>query len=580
MEVAGLVIGATGLTIAALKCFEESQSFIDKVRKKNVRVRSLGRALGGYDAVLTINIDWLLHSIECYEESDELRWTTSLQRPEVVAKARQFLGDAVAKAFAEAILECRDALETVLGSIEGFLSTGIENKNGYLDKINVLKKINFSNPNEIKVRYSQGFKLAMSTRQIEECITKVDRATDILNSIRSAKSNMQWIESRSTQKGPIKKIIRSLTRIRSYADQLHQALSSCWGHEQCLSDHRVNVHLHDRLGSGAEEDSVRFSAIFVSKLSTNEGMIWQESLIQVLKPDDGNDHGESLEGKLSRVKFKDTLTEPSSFQTIAVCEITSICSETCGSHEPRNTVLQLLIQPCPTKRCRIWKMDSSKASQASSADFLTLEDLLRLVHSPYSNLRLYPRDCTELALILASGMLQLSKTPWLTKVWTKKDVHFSKNTSMAIEELRSRDIDITKPLIAKGFPQVSQPAMDTASPKLAVLELAILLLELWHGQTIEKRFSNRLDQVQGDYLDRKFLAQRWLEEDRDLLGFQFDVVASCLQQESDPAWEDEKFLRIFAANVVEPLYRESNKMRVRADMLLDSNSLVPNAQLS
>ncbi|MCJ1333697.1 hypothetical protein MMC10_010397 [Thelotrema lepadinum] len=101
-----------------------------------------------------------------------------------------------------------------------------------------------------------------------------------------------------------------------------------------------------------------------------------------------------------------------------------------------------------------------------------------------------------------------------------------------------------------------------ATPKKVLLEFALLLLELWHGQAIEERFSTRLPQVKGDYLDRKLLAERWIEEDRDLLGFQFDVITNCLKYldvTGTPKWEDETFLQSFAAGVVEPLYRESNK---------------------
>ena len=60
MEVAGLVVGVIPLTVIALQCYEEAQSYVGKIRRKNSLVRSLGFALGGYDAVLTVNIDWLL----------------------------------------------------------------------------------------------------------------------------------------------------------------------------------------------------------------------------------------------------------------------------------------------------------------------------------------------------------------------------------------------------------------------------------------------------------------------------------------------------------------------------------------
>ncbi|MCJ1333698.1 hypothetical protein MMC10_010398 [Thelotrema lepadinum] len=419
MEVAGLVVGVIPLAITALHCYEETQSFASKIRRKNALVRSLGRALGGYDAILTVNIDWLLRSIGCHEDNEASDWTTLLQKPETIARTREMLGDAVAKAFHEAILESCDALEIILRKIDGFLAVAPKD-NGYHDKMKILKGIKFGSSDDVKVRYRQGFKLALSSRQIEECISKVEKATNILNSIRSAKSDMQWTESRDAKKGPLKKIVRSLTRVRGYASQLHQAISSCWGHEQCPSDHQVRLHLQDRLGSNAGEDSVLFSVLFMSTLNTHKSFQWRQSFIKVLKPDVENTI-DDLEEKFSRVKFQVTssksLSSPESGNVLS-----SICLEVCNGQKHQG-ILQLCIQPSPKNQCQIRKMDCLEASPTAYVEeTIALEDLLHLSNSPHSRLRLYPRACTELALVLASGVLQLSQTSWFVEFWTKEKI--------------------------------------------------------------------------------------------------------------------------------------------------------------
>ena len=573
MEVAGLVVGVIPLAVAALQCYEETQSFASKIRRKSALVRSLGRALGGYDAVLTVNIDWLLRSVGCYCDDHEAPdWTALLEQPDLAAKARRLLGDAVAKAFHEAILESCDAIETILKKIEGFLAAGPKDKNDYHDKMKILKSIKFGSSDEVKVRYRQGFKLALSSREIEECIAKVDKATNILNSIRSAKSDMQWIESRDVKKGPLKKIVRSLTRVRDYASQLHQAISSCWAHGQCSSDHKVNLHLQDRLESDAAEGSVQFGVLFMSTLSTPKSFYWRQSFIQVHRPEVDGATVDELEQKLRRVKFQVTTSSELVAAPQPGIELSNICLEVCNGQKHQD-ILHLCIEPSSTKQYQIRKLDYSETSLTTEAEVIALEDLLHLSNSPHSRVRLYPRACTELALILASGVLQLSQTHWFVEFWTKEKIYFTKDAPIPSTNLRSQDIDITKPLVTKSFSRAPEGARNASipshtAPKKVLLEFAILLLELWHSQTIEERFIDRLYQVQGDYLDRKHLAERWIEEDRDLLGFQFDVVTNCLKhlnvagpQNEEPKWEDETFLQSFAAGVMEPLLRESNKTK-------------------
>ena len=494
-----------------------------------------------------------------------------LQKPDIIEKTQKLLGNGVAKAFQEAILESCDALEMVMKKIDSFLAVGADN-NGYLSKMNVLNSINFGSAEEVKVRYRQGFKLALSSKEIEDCIAKVDRATKILNSIRSAKSDMQWIESRDTKKGLLKKLIRPLIGIRDYASQLHQSIWACWTREGCNSVHQVNFHLQDRIESQNEEDSIQFKLVFMAK--TQNTLNSRQSLVKVFKQNEGDGSLVDLQEQLNRVRFEITPSQTSSTAVIG-SEVSDICLEVCKAQKTAGDILQLCLQPRSSNQYRIRKLASQEASAGirNTHAVISLAEILQLSNNRNSRFRLFPQASTELALILASGVLQLSKAPWFVESWTKNQIFFlNKDPSIPPESLDSWDVDITQPLATKVLPEehVSEGRQQPIHPinvKKVLLEYAIVLLELWHEVSIEERFGDRLHQVNGDYLGRKHLTERWLE-DTDMLGFQFDVIANCLRHlqpssegTTEPKWDDETFLQSFAVGVVEPLCKESNKSR-------------------
>ena len=569
MEVAGLVVGVIPLVVTTLECYEKTLGFAQRIRGKNALFRSLGLALSGYDEAINGNITWLLLSIGVDNEISNPG--ALLQDPEIVEEARLFLGDAAVKAFQEAIHEVYDALAIILRKIDGFLAVKTPMKavplDDYHDKMQVLRSIKFSSQEEVKIRYRESFKLALRTREIEDCIAKADRATKIINNIRSVKSDIEWVESRDQKKAPLKKLAKSLLRVRGYATHLHKAICSTWT-KDCHSVHEINICLEDRIGPESQlrrlnhgGEPILFNVVFVSKGSSHDRANIRKSVIEVLSIYDEDDVPE-LDRRLNRVRIQ--LPQPATNQNLQPSKVIDICAEVCTTQQAQH-VLQLSVR----SECTIHYQPSKAVSNidgAASTETITLQDLLYLSSKAASYLQLSLRGRTELALILASALLQLSKTPWFDAFWTKEGVHFAKPTpSVPNAAIRPRDVDITKPLANRSFSNTSTAI--AVPPKKVMLEFAILLLELWNAAPLEERFADRLDQVNGDDLDKKLLAERWIEEDRDhLLGSQFQVITNCLKylhfyERDKLSWEDDDFLRSFTAGVVEPLYREANQVK-------------------
>jgi hypothetical protein len=90
---------------------------------------------------------------------------------------------------------------------------------------------------------------------------------------------------------------------------------------------------------------------------------------------------------------------------------------------------------------------------------------------------------TELAFSIVVSLLSFHSTHWLEKPWTKESIHFF------LKGQSDTRIDIIRPVIMQIVPNAAGTAGAPTMPNLselksALLELGILLLELWHHRTL------------------------------------------------------------------------------------------------
>lgn len=109
---------------------------------------------------------------------------------------------------------------------------------------------------------------------------------------------------------------------------------------------------------------------------------------------------------------------------------------------------------------------------------VSLQDLLQ---TPLEN-----KDRLIIGVKLASSLLQLHSTPWLTETWGKHDILFRKKADGMVL--------LSKPLLSKGFasptcrvspPQYDSPAIFQDVRNQGIFALGLLLIELCFGKTID-----------------------------------------------------------------------------------------------
>ncbi|KAK2767585.1 hypothetical protein FQN54_003743 [Arachnomyces sp. PD_36] len=119
---------------------------------------------------------------------------------------------------------------------------------------------------------------------------------------------------------------------------------------------------------------------------------------------------------------------------------------------------------------------------------------------------------SRLGLKLASSVMQLHTTQWLTDHWSKEDIFF----------IRSSDgtVNFGNPLIRRSFGPVSKvcATRDSSKPRISssipcLFSLGIVLIELWHGQPFEdlKNDSERAMACQAQELSDRMTADRLVD---------------------------------------------------------------------
>lgn len=172
--------------------------------------------------------------------------------------------------------------------------------------------------------------------------------------------------------------------------------------------------------------------------------------------------------------------------------------------------------------------------------------------------RIALRDRMLLALWLATSLLQLYDTPWLSHLWSKETIQFMEHPHINGKAAPNPAVDFSKPFITCEFAGQLPPIKPDSAPKETLLELGIMLLELWHEKTIEDEFTGA--PIPTEYWGRLRLASIWLEDmTNPLLPHYRLAVSQCIKcffggAFGKPQWADFEFRKALVKDVVEPLH--------------------------
>ncbi|CAG8953277.1 hypothetical protein HYFRA_00003484 [Hymenoscyphus fraxineus] len=250
-----------------------------------------------------------------------------------------------------------------------------------------------------------------------------------------------------------------------------------------------------------------------------------------------------------------TLIEPDLREPDFNTEIADLCSML-ETSDPRISFCLGYLPDEEHQRHQIRSIVDSK-SPSCSQNFKSLEQLLDMS----SRFILTRRDRYRLSLVLASSLLQLQTTPWLTEKLEKKDIFF---------ECYDEKIETTHPYVKQFFSSTKVPSPhpskggtspptscnERSATKSSLIHLGILLLELCFGNSIESHpgrvnyFAGGIPTDQTNFLT----ALDWICEVEGEGGPNFQAAIShCFTFDVKPNWGDAKFTQSIYAGVVQPL---------------------------
>lgn len=380
-----------------------------------------------------------------------------------------------------------------------------------------------------------------------------------------------------------RKLANSLDRVRGHAVQLYTAISSGWS-TGCHPAHEAKLVLEDRIEEGStyksllkkQKYNLRFQVVFASEPSGGSDVLWHESEINVVDCVEQNEHADAVpspHNPAQRPSIKVTFSglPSTSIALPATTEVEDICL-TIREAKREQKKLQLYLHTHHRFRCHHSPSLGVCSTSGGATNTVNLEALLsKSTQSGGPSARMPIRSRLILALNLASTLLQLKATPWLATLWSKTTVCcFAPSTLSDYSQ-----IDLTRPSISVKFGSGVQITDRQKFPEArrAILELGIMLLELWHETTFEAHYDALGVTISNDYFDRARWAQEWLETSSDLLLPDYhDLVAHCIKCDFannafenrlclNPTWENERLTQGFITGVIEPLRKMSRGSR-------------------
>ena len=383
------------------------------------------------------------------------------------------------------------------------------------------------------------------------------------------------------------RVANSLHKVRLHANALFRAIACDWSrqcHERhgamlCL-EHRCREEYHAlHAASEGGKRAVRFTILFSwQDQATQESVSWHETSVVTLDEDSTHVLRHTAEVEASSLRGSrgqdDTRSVGRRAKTSAQKSVTwtaapSITVTSSEVHPPQQSV------PIEVKGiCETLAEMQSPVLQLSSDNRLfwrqePLNNLSRPARSnePTMSLETFleesrhmdPEDRIKLAVNLASSLLQYNLTPWLRRCWTKNAVYFFVQTRTV------SGVDVDRPLIMKHFSGKANEILNQRpenDPELALMELGILLLEIWNMSTFESWLRDAghpmdTSEVQDRYIRLRYSIEWFRSLKGKLLPNYQKVVGICLRPSVfdlyHTSWEDKDFRMAVYREIVEPL---------------------------
>ena len=408
----------------------------------------------------------------------------------------------------------------------------------------------------------------------KEVLSDIDKANKDIRDITHQNIYLEPVRRRRQLKGQI----AELQLIKRHATSLYQVLvtGKAWKCG-CKNHHLVSLRLEPRpqmleIARPSSASHFRFRVLLCTRSEGDSSLStisqWQEIEVAPSLDKTGLDAVRiGPQKSSSRVRFapvsEDKAVATSSHNSFVDSEcdpIPDICAALHTSHNLEKALGFLVDEENEKWKHFIYRADTGIASEPRSS---SLGDLLSSAERDSSSVPLYRGDRLQIAVTLASSVLQLDGTLWLKSEWTSSDIYFHNKGSKACENYSYPYLP-WRLCMAKGNVALSEKSakLEHVSNRCQVLvALGLTLTELCFGQTLS-RMRKIEDHDPNEDVTKYRTGCRLINSVYNEMGTSYgDVVRRCLLQPfdvRDMSLDNEELQQKVFDDVVTPLVEDLN----------------------
>jgi uncharacterized protein (UPF0333 family) len=404
-------------------------------------------------------------------------------------------------------------------------------------------------------------KVALKSSEIKQSIGELDTATSTLHTFSQTILMNRHEPVSSLPSSNHVKLAKAFRRIHKYSKSLYSALSSCT--QTCHSEHEHDAHvlLEDRIDAASKllnskqqwdkenEALLAFQLLFAARLLAPIHATWHELSVKCIQDDSFDSASTS---KPSRVQIighdSKEAVKPNCLTKFS--PVSNFCAAIVTAHDKAQHVAFVLHE---SSRMSTVAANETTIMQKSNCQKTTLKKVLSESNNP-RGMKLPLRSSMLLASKIASSLLQFSQTRWSSQTWSKDSIYFILHSA---PEGIAPLVDFSRAFVYAKIENSEADGVKNAEPRSILLELGILLLEIWHQTSLEDQFPDKTAEISGGYFSRLSLAAQWLDDDYNTPPLLYeDAIRYCVYGVSTRKgadWNTNEFWGEICKEVIKPL---------------------------
>ncbi|XXH04369.1 hypothetical protein Hte_010783 [Hypoxylon texense] len=351
------------------------------------------------------------------------------------------------------------------------------------------------------------------------------------------------------------RLVAMFKRVQANAKPLFE-VCTC----QCEKRHKVLMKLNNRVRPQEEilglGNSTTFNLVFDLEMDL------LEALVRASQTEQATDDSTQVLNKDTAKQISvgvPSIKVPSTDSKVKPAKVIRICDHATEARGSSNILQLQLIKN------HLSPFEGPGMTRRQFPHPVTLESYFRkeLQNEPRSGRRKLEVQMTRkqrnlLALDIAAGIPQLRETHWFSSPFDSKRIKFFRDNWTNV---RTEVLEPFIEQVMKESPLKWSDATEGPDPKTALLELAILLLEIWNDETLEewvksKEGNNGLASITTKEGRIKEMIEWLRKTEDDLLGEHVTAIDFCIFISSGRynSWDKTKLLKDYCQNVIIPLY--------------------------